>query len=273
MTVELHPYANPEHQPFEFGDGAATSLLIHGFPGTPAEMRSIGQALSEIGWRARGVLLPGFGPDIINLYRRGRKDWLSAAKSAWLNIREPSHPAVLIGYSMGAAVALNLIAAQPPDLLVLISPFWRLPGLLSRLVPVAKWLMPEIFPFKKADFTDPKLRDQFQRIIPDVDLDDPQVQDMIRTEFRLPLQTIDEILQLGKEAYQHAEQVDMPTLVIQGKNDSLVRPSDTIKLVQRLGINCVDYHELDGGHDLIQNGSVNRSRVNDLIIQQVTGLR
>lgn len=273
MTVELHPYTNPDHQPFDLGDGAATSLLIHGFPGTPAEMRPIGRMLCENGWRAQGILLPGFGPDIVNLDNRGRKDWLSAAETAWLNLKEPSHPTVLIGYSMGAAVALNLIATHPPDLLILISPFWRFPGFLPRLVPAAKWLIPQIHPFKNADFTNPKLRDQFEKIIPGANLDDPEVQDTIRTEFRIPLKTVDEILRLGKEAYQHANMIDVPTLIIQGKNDTLVRPSETIKLAQRIGANWVSYHELDGGHDLIQNGSVNQTRVNELIIQQVTKLR
>lgn len=273
MSVNLHPYSAPEHQPFEFGDGEATSLLIHGFPGTPAEMRSIGQALSENGWRARGILLPGFGSDITNMDHRGRRDWLRAAKSAWLELRQPSHPAVIIGYSMGAAVALNLTVTHPPDLLVLISPFWRLTGFLPRLVPVAKWIMPEIYPFKKADFTNPNLREQFDQIIPGVNLDDPEVQDTIRTEFKLPLRAIDEILRLGKEAYKHAKFLDIPTLVIQGKNDPLVRPGETIKLVQRMGTKHIDYHELNGGHDIIQNGSVNRSKVNKLIIQKLTGLR
>lgn len=272
MSVELQPYADPVHQPFDIGDGPASALLIHGFPGTPAEMRSIGQMLGENGWRARGILLPGFGEDIVNLERRGREDWLGEAESAWLDLRETSHPKILIGYSMGAAVALNLISANPPDLLILIAPFWRLPGFLPRLASVAKLFIPNFYPFRNADFSDPNLREQFNLIIPGVDLDDPEVQDTIRTEFRLSVRVIDEILNLGKKAYRHANQVNIPTLVIQGNKDSLVLPSETIKLIQRIGTKSVDYHELDGGHDLMQDGSVNQTKVNDLILQKASSL-
>jgi alpha-beta hydrolase superfamily lysophospholipase len=174
---------------------------------------------------------------------------------------------------MGAAVALNIISAHPPDLLILIAPFWRLPGFLPRLAPVAKIFIPDIYPFRNADSSDPNLRDQFNPILPGVDLDDPEVQETIRTEFRLSVRVIDEILNLGKKAYQHANQVQIPTLVIQGNNDPLVRPSETIKLVKRIGSKRVDYHELDGDHDLIQDGSINRTKVNELILREVNRLR
>jgi alpha-beta hydrolase superfamily lysophospholipase len=67
--------------------------------------------------------------------------------------------------------------------------------------------------------------------------------------------------------------VQIPTLVIQGKKDPLVRPSETIKLVKRIGSKRVDYHELDGDHDLIQDGSINRTKVNELILREVNRLR
>jgi len=41
----LLPYNTPEHQPFTLGDGSAVALLIHGFPGTPAEVRPLAEAL------------------------------------------------------------------------------------------------------------------------------------------------------------------------------------------------------------------------------------
>lgn len=273
MPIELQPYADPVHQPFDIGDGPGSALLIHGFPGTPAEMRSIGQMLGKNGWRARGILLPGFGEDINNLASRGRGDWLGEAESAWLDLSETSHPKILIGYSMGATVALNLISAHPPDLLILIAPFWRLPGFLPRLTPVAKHFIPNFYPFKNANFSDPNLREQFNLIIPGVDLDDPEVQDAIRTEFRLSVSVIDEILKMGKKAYEHANQIRVRTLIIQGSKDPLVQPSDTLKLVQRIGTEHVDYHELDGGHDLIQDGSVNCNKVNELIFHKASKLR
>ena len=38
---DWQPYSGPEHQRFQLGEGANGALLIHGFPGTPAEMRTL----------------------------------------------------------------------------------------------------------------------------------------------------------------------------------------------------------------------------------------
>ncbi|MDX1438085.1 MAG: alpha/beta fold hydrolase [Anaerolineales bacterium] len=268
MAVEYKPYAGPEHLPFEFGEGPGAALLIHGFPGTPAEMRPLGRALNEDGWRTKGILLPGFGPEIIELNNYGRKDWIAAAEKAWLEIYRADSPTILIGYSMGAAVALNLAGLHSPDLLVLISPFWHVPGLLPRLVPVLKWLIPEFRPFEQADFSQPELRAMFQQIIPEADLSDPAVQDDIRAEFTLSLQLIDDILTLGRGAYRTAGRITAQALVIQGRRDQVVQPADTRKLVARFPTEHIVYDEVEGAHDLIQNGSVNRAEVNARVIQQ-----
>ena len=62
--VELRAYQGPEHEPFFWEAGEPAALLVHGFPGTPAEMRPLGEVLHEAGWTVHGVLLPGFGPQI-----------------------------------------------------------------------------------------------------------------------------------------------------------------------------------------------------------------
>jgi pimeloyl-ACP methyl ester carboxylesterase len=57
----MQPFPGLEHQPFAEGDGPATAVLVHGFPGTPAEVRPLAAALVAVGWRVRAPLLPGFG--------------------------------------------------------------------------------------------------------------------------------------------------------------------------------------------------------------------
>ena len=93
--------------------GAPGALLIHGFMGTPAEMRPLGEALAAAGYTARAILLPGFGPDVPNLGQMTKGDWLGAASAAWEEMRAVHSPAMLLGFSMGAAIALHLVAARP----------------------------------------------------------------------------------------------------------------------------------------------------------------
>jgi carboxylesterase len=263
---DLKPYQNPEHQPFQFGEGPGGVLLIHGFPGTPAEVRGIGQALAANGWHARGPLLPGFGPDIVNLAEKRREEWLEAVGAEWGALLADHDPCVLIGFSMGGALTLHLAQRFPPDRLVLIAPFWRLPGLLPRLVPVLKLVMPEMRPFKDADFDAPEVQAGFQRLLPDVELDDPEVRGYLQEEITLPLSVIDEVFRLGAEAHRLAKAVSVPTLVIQGRNDQMVRPELTRKLVERLGDGQVIYREIGGPHELIHEGSEQQAEVIELII-------
>lgn len=265
------PYSGPEHQPFQFGEGPGGALLIHGFPGTPAEVRGIGQALSHDGWQTRGPLLPGFGPDIVNLAHTRREDWLRAVRQEWGALRARHATHLLVGYSMGAALALHLAHEAPPDKLVLIAPFWRLPGLLPRLVPLLRLVIPEMRPFKDADFDAPEFRANLQRVMPEADLDDPQVQAYVREEITLPLAVIHDVFRLGGQAYRLAGSISVPTLVIQGREDALAQPALTRKLARRLGSEWVSYHELSGGHELIQVHAEQSTQVSELILEYVRG--
>lgn len=273
MALDLLPYNGPEHQPFEIGEGRSGGvLLIHGFPGSPAEVRGIGEALAEHGYRAQGILLPGFGADIPNLNKRGQADWVAAAQSAWDALRARHQPATLLGYSMGGAVALNLVSA-PQDRLVLVAPFWRAPGILPALLPLIRRVMPSLRPFKKANFGDPRLRQQFDRILPGVDLDDPQVQLTIQQEFILPLRAMEEVISMGRRAYRLAPKLSAQALVIQGGQDVLVRPPDTRRLVRRLPPKRTIYHEIEAGHELLSGGGEPELQVQGLILNYLQAER
>jgi carboxylesterase len=200
VSVPFRPFAGPEHRAFELGAGGRQALLVHGFPGTPAEMRPLAEVLAARGWRVRAPLLPCFGPDIVNLGRCRWQDWVTAIEAEWAALRVASGPCALIGYSMGAAIALHVAAARPPDRLVLVAPFWSVPGLVARAVPVLKWVLPRWRPFARADFADPALRAQLNRLLPGVDLDDPAVQDFVRREMALPFAAVHEVLRLGARA-------------------------------------------------------------------------
>src|SRR3954451_8798123 len=99
-------YTDPEHHPSLFEASFSRALLIHGFLGSPRELRPLAQELAGAGVTARGVLLPGFGADIARLKRIQAEDWLTAARAAWEEIREGASRTTLIGFSMGGAVAL-----------------------------------------------------------------------------------------------------------------------------------------------------------------------
>ncbi|MCB8949915.1 MAG: alpha/beta fold hydrolase [Ardenticatenaceae bacterium] len=240
-------YSGLEHQPFQLGQGPVGALLLHGFPGTPAEMRPLGEQLATAGWAVYGPLLPGFGSQIATLGQKTRHDWLAAAHDQWQKVQAAHETAVLIGFSMGGALALNLAAQVQPHFLVLLAPFWRFAGWQGKLLPIAKYFKKTLHPFADADFTDTAVRKQLSEVMPGADLDDPAVQAQIRQQVQLPTKTIDEVRQLGQSGGKLANAVHCPTLVLQGQNDAVVPPTLTRQLIARLG-GPVAYREVPGDH-------------------------
>lgn len=209
------------------------------------------ELLYQMGWQVRAPLLPGFGSGIADLNNQKRSDWIEAAATEWLALISGCQECLLVGYSMGAAVALHTAAVEKPHKMLLISPFWRAPGLYRWLVPIVRRLAPNIHLFKNADFSDARLRQFFASIMPQADLDDPTVQEYIRNDFTLPLAAMEEVIHMGNEAFKLAADLHVQTLVIQGSQDQVVLPKNTCRLVERLGEGRVCYAELPAAHDLL----------------------
>lgn len=245
-------FAAPQHRPFFWAGGRPAALLVHGFPGSPAEMRGLAQTLYEAGWSVQGLLLPGLGPDIATLAERRAADWLDAVDRALVALRQEHHPIFLVGHSLGSALALRTAAHRPPDGLVLLAPFWTMGGgPLALFWPLIRLAVPRLRPFRlfRPDLADPQVRAGLQEMLPGLNLDDPAVRRAL-ADFSLPARLIDEIGAVGKGAYRLAPQVRVPTLVLQGRFDPVVRPLRTRQLTMRLH-GPLHYHELDAGHDLV----------------------
>lgn len=243
-------FQSAEHEPFHWQAGRAAALLVHGFPGTPAEMRPLGMVLHRAGWTVHGLLLPGFGPQLESLPARRASDWASAVREKLAELQTQHRPVLLVGYSLGGALALQAAASHRPDGLVLLSPFWQIDHILWRMLPVFKFIFPSVKPFKllKLDFKDPNTRAGIANFMPGADLDDPAVRQAVR-DFRLPVGLFDQIRAAGQDGYRAAAHIQTPTLIIQGTHDDLVRASTTRRLLARLQC-AADYIEVPAKHDL-----------------------
>lgn len=259
ITMMLDSYVRAfegeEHRAFRLnGGGHAAALLIHGFPGTPAEMRPVADVLHAAGWTTHGLLLPGFGADITTLAERTHADWLAAVRAAYDDLRRQHDPVMIVGNSMGGALALELAAttAAPPDYLTLFAPFWKIDRVLWRLLPVISILFPQprLFRYLKLDFDQQDVRDGIHNFMPDADLDDPAVRQAI-LDYRLPVAMFTQIYHAGRAAHRLAPRLTMPVLAFQGMQDELVRPDLTRRLLSRLN-GAVDLREVPGEHNLLQ---------------------
>jgi esterase/lipase len=249
-------FAGPEHVAFRLNGGEPAALLVHGFGGTPAEMRGLADVLHRQGWTADVILLPGFGADMKTLTGRRLTEWFDAIVSAARTLREAGHsPLLLVGYSMGAALSLVLAKTIRPGGLVALAPFWWEEKWWT---PIAEFFVRPFLPvgfrpLRKADFANPQLRQGIAKFMPGIDLDDPAAQAAVR-DFRVPLGLIDQLRRLSRQVLAAASTVGSPVLVVQGSRDSVVRASQTRRLMQRLARGA-QYVEVDSEHDLIFPGN------------------
>jgi len=124
--------------PFDLaGDGAWGAVCVHGFTGTPYEMRYLGEQLARAGISARGIRLPGHGTSVRDLDSTRWPDWAGAVETAFDDLRARHDRVAVVGQSLGGLLALHLASRRPEVAAVasLAAPLW-LEGLSGR---VARW--------------------------------------------------------------------------------------------------------------------------------------
>lgn len=203
--------------PFAEWGGEVGCLLLHGFPGSPAEVRELGVYLGQQGVSVVAPCLPGFGerPESLQGVRWG--DWLRAAVQGLRQLRERCRWVYAAGLSMGAMLSLYLAAEVPLQGIALLSPAVALRNPLSRLIPLARYLV------------------RWYNVGPDSDLVDPAAPQRQWYYSRVPGAAVGEMYRLLRSAWRVAPDVRTPALLIQSRGDAVLRPEGAVALLRRLG--------------------------------------
>lgn len=124
--------ARRDHSPLFLPAQGPAVLCLHGFTGTPYELRPLGHALAQAGFAVSVPLLAGHGDTVATLAATGWRDWLASADAAFERIRGASDggPVAVVGASMGGLLALRLARSRASDVaaLALLSVPLRLPA-------------------------------------------------------------------------------------------------------------------------------------------------
>ncbi|MFC1504367.1 alpha/beta hydrolase [Spirochaetota bacterium] len=95
--------------PFEMTAGnKEAAMLIHGYGGTPKEMRELGELLHKKKYDIFAPLLPGHSVNEHHLAKSRFADWYREARRVYLEQRSKYKKFYLIGLSMGGSQVLKL---------------------------------------------------------------------------------------------------------------------------------------------------------------------
>src|SRR5688500_2485300 len=101
---QIIPTAEPF---FLLGDSSKPAcLLVHGFTGTPKEMRGMGEYLHRQGYTCLGIRLAGHATHPEDMIRSRWTDWIASVEDGYNLLCGLTDDIFLIGLSMGGILSL-----------------------------------------------------------------------------------------------------------------------------------------------------------------------
>ncbi len=182
-------------------------LLIHGFTGSVAETRPMGEYLAARNLTVRCPLLPGHGTSPEALTRIAWQEWTGEVEAEFRALGKDCDRVFVGGLSLGALLTLWL-GSQHPEIDGLIP--------MAPAIEVQNRLMPLSLGLRHVLTYNP------MGPIGDADLGDPAAQDRIWCYDQLPLWGAAEVYLLMRQVRQGLPTIRQPILIFQGRRDQQV---------------------------------------------------
>ena len=209
----------PTAEPFFFRGGATGALLIHGYTGSPKEMRPLGEALAQAGLTVLGVRLTHHATRMADMLRSRWQDWYNSALDGYWLLRDQCQTVFVMGLSMGGMITLRMAAHYPMAGLVAMSTPSR------PLLESMDWRARFALPFSalvryspKGDLTEWRARQQAGHI------DYPAN----------PIRSVHELRALMRESIQSLKHIRVPALVAHSRGDRGVAAANGDFIFRRL---------------------------------------
>jgi len=211
---------DPDPSPFGQEGRAPACLVLHGFTGTPFEVRPVAEALAAAGYAVRAPALPGHGTTADDLQDRRRKEWCDFVEAESEALAAKNGPIVAMGLSLGALLALRLAATRPELVrgIVCLAPALRLRAWSEwPLAAMSRWNAAPRFGIPKlggSDIRDPQMRRR-----------NPGY----RTQ---PLRAAVQLYRLARDVEKVLGRISTPILCIHGARDHVVPPFATDEVLR-----------------------------------------
>jgi carboxylesterase len=194
----------PGAEPFFLPAGKSGCLLVHGFTGTPKEMRLMGDFLQQHNVTALGIRLTGHGTEVEDMARTRWQDWLGSVEDGLQTLRGCCDTIFVAGLSMGGL--LSLLAAS----------IFPVRGAIAMSTP---------YQMK------PDWRLKFARLlsafVPSVRKDDSDTKDLETSRTHIdypayPTRSVAELLDLIEAVHASLPSIKTPVLMVNSKSDGTV---------------------------------------------------
>lgn len=191
-------------EPFFYTGGKTGILIIHGFTGTPSEMRPMGDYFKEQGYTVYAPLLAGHGTSPEEMEKTTWHDWWQSTLDAYDHLRAEGVERLFVaGLSMGGALALYLASQKPVDgVITMCAPVW----IRDRRAYIAG-LIRHFIPYKPRTST--KL---------------PEIEAHLVPYDRTPLKSVGSLIRFVRLVCKKLPEVKAPALIIQARKDETIIP-------------------------------------------------
>jgi carboxylesterase len=250
MTARtLLPFDPEVVRPWTLGHGPRGALLLHGFAGTPPELRRLGEHLAAHGWRCSAPAMAGHATTPEDLERTTWRDWAGSARAALDELTAECEQVVVAGQSMGGSMALHLAAHDDRIRAVatLAAPVW-LSDWRLRLLPLAKHVV------------------RWDVAGGDVDLFWPEAVHELHSYGRRPTRAIRELDVFTGVVRRELPLVRQPVLVLHGGRDRSIDPRNAADIERGLVCSAAverhTYHR--SGHGM--SVDVDREEINAQVL-------
>lgn len=209
-------------------------LCLHGFTGTPFEVRPLAEALGDSGFTVGVPALAGHCGTREDLALTRWPDWLASAEVALDRLLEATGraPVGIIGFSMGGLIALRLTRLRPRDVaaLVVMSAPLRLRAL-------------EIAAARALSLLPRRFRRGPLAMFPKLNGFDVVDEEMRRQNPGLPVLPVAGVvsmMELAAVVRRDLPSITVPTLVAHGERDRTVPFGDSLELVGSLASDVIE---------------------------------
>jgi carboxylesterase len=204
----------PTAEPFFFPGGPVGCLLVHGFTGTPKEMRWLGEYLAAQRYTVLGVRLTGHATSVDDMLRTRWADWLASVEDGYHLLAGSVEHIYLVGFSLGGILSLTFASGR-------FTPNCPVDGVVGMAIPHH---LPESPLLLKTI----RLISVFKRSLKPEPSDwfDKQAEELHACYEVTPLREVADLRDVMAEMIIGLPSITMPVKLIYSKDDRTVRPEE-----------------------------------------------